>query len=199
MRLKYGEKVSDISPEEMFAKRAIREASHAVVSKVLMPNVSIKHIAVAPRNNAKDFVANSHDDSQNNMTSVDIKNRICVSLSGRIAQIKQYGETVGMDIEASADLQQATKDAYRAIAYYGMDKEVGYININGVINAQDQSKDALNTQHYHEKIDAALERWMAESEKNTIALVDKHWGQIEALATTLLDKEIMYSEELNNI
>ena len=37
-----------------------------------------------------------------------------------------------MDSGASNDLQQATRDAYVAIAHYGMDKEVGYININGV-------------------------------------------------------------------
>ncbi len=199
MRVKYGEKVSRISPEVMFAKRAIREAAHATISKILMPNVSIKHIAVAPRNNARDFVANSHDNFQNNMTSDDIKNRICVSLSGRIAQIKEYGKTVGMDIEASSDLQQATKDAYRAIAYYGMDKEVGYININGVINAQEQKSETGNTKHYHQKIDNALERWMQESEQNTIKLVDKHWKQIVSLSKILLEKEIMYEEDLQNL
>ena len=199
MRLKYGEKVSDISPEEMFAKRAIREASHTVISKILMPNVSIKHIAVAPRNNAKSFVSNSQDDFHYNMTSDDIKNRICVSLSGRIAQIKQYGEILGMDIEASSDLEQATKDAYKAIACYGMDKEVGYININGIVDTQEQKSEASNTKHYHNKIDNALGRWMKESEQNTTQLVEENWEQIVILSKVLLEKEIMYEDELEQL
>lgn len=104
-----------------------------------------------------------------------------------------------MEMEASADFQHATTDAYNAIAYYGMDSEVGYINIKGVMDAQKNTEESINVQDNHEKIDEALERWMREADKATKVLVDKHWDKIEELASLLLDKEIMYEEDLNKI
>jgi len=197
--VKYGEKNSNISHEAVFEKTAIREASHTILSKKLMPHINIKQISVTPRNNTQGFVANNHDVLQLNMTAEDIKNRLCISLAGRIAQMKKYGTVVGMDMEASPDIQHATKDAYNAIAYYGMDKEVGYINIEGVMDAQKQTEESINVQHNHENIDAALERWMVEAEQRTIMLVNDNWELIEQLAHELLSKEIMYEEDLKNI
>lgn len=195
--IKHGEKHSDISHEKVFEKNAIREAAHAIISKVLMPQVQILQISVTPRTNANGFVVNHHEDLQQNMSIDDIKNRICISLAGRIAQMKKYGTIIGMDMEASPDLQHATKEAYRAIAYYGMDKEVGYINLKGVMNAQKQTLDSINVQHTHKKIDDALDRWMLESEQLTISLVDENWHKIETLSSILLEKEIMYEEDLS--
>lgn len=197
--IKYGEKHSHVSHEKVFEKNAIREAAHTIVSKVLMPHIQIKQISVTPRNSTLGFVADHHEDLQNNMSMEDIKNRICISLAGRIAQMKKYGNLAGMDMEASPDLQLATKDAYNAIAYYGMDKEVGYINIEGVMNAQKHTEESINVRHNHEKIDDALERWMAEAEQTTKVLVDDHWDKIEQLAALLLDKEILYEEDLKSL
>ena len=80
-----------------------------------------------------------------------------------------------------------------------MDKEVGYININGVMDAQGDVNSSKDTKHYHEKIDTALESWMLEGEKRTVDLVDKHWDTIESLSKLLLEKEIIYEDELNEI
>jgi cell division protease FtsH len=104
-----------------------------------------------------------------------------------------------MDSGASNDLQQATRDAYVAIAHYGMDKEVGYININGVLDANKSTIYSKDTQHYHKRIDTALERWMLEGEKSVLRLVDEHWSTIANLSKLLLEKEIIYEDELDEI
>ena len=132
------------------------------------------------------------------MTVKDFKDKISVSLAGRTAQIKRFGED-GMDTGASNDLQQATRDAYAAIAHYGMDKEVGYININGVMDAREKSNSSKETKHYHDKIDSALERWMIEGQKRTVDLVNEHWDTIENLSKLLFEKEIIYADELDEI
>ena len=49
------------------------------------------------------------------------------------------------------------------------------------------------------KIDEVLDRWMHEGEERTIKLVDEHWESIEKLSNELLDKEIMYEEDLKNL
>jgi len=197
--IKYGEQQSYLSPEQMFEEVAMYEAGRAVISKVLMPHVHIEHISLTPRDNNEHFVADNYNDVQNNMTVKDFKDRICVSLAGRTAQIKKFGFIDGMNTGASNDLQQATRDAYAAIAHYGMDKEVGYININGVMDAKDNAVHTQDTEHYHSKIDMALESWMLEGEKSATDLVNAHWKTIESLSTLLLEKEIIYEDELDKI
>jgi len=197
--IKYGERQSYLSLEQMFEETAVYEAGRAVISKILMPHVSIEHVSLTPRDNNEHFISHNYSDVQENMTVKDFKDKISVSLAGRTAQIKHFGEIEGIDSGASNDLQQATRDAYVAIAHYGMDKEVGYINLNGVMDAQKKSANSNDTEHYHAKIDAALERWMIEGEKSVIALVSEHWDTIEKLSKLLLDQEIIYAEELDEI
>ena len=197
--IKYGEKQSYLSLEQMFEETAIYEAGRAVISKVLMPHVHIEHISLTPRDNNEHFISHNYSDVQENMTVKDFKDKICVSLSGRTAQIKKFGEIDGVDTGASNDLQQATRDAYTAIAHYGMDKEVGYININGVMDAKEKSLHTRDTKHFHAKIDNALERWMLEGEKSAFELVNENWMIIEKLSQILLEKEIIYEEELDKL
>jgi ATP-dependent Zn protease len=196
-KIKYGDRQSYLSLEQMFEETAVYEAGRAVISRTLMPHVSIEHVSLTPKDNNEHFISHNYSDVQENMTVKDFKDRISVSLAGRAAQIRYFGEIEGMDSGASNDLQQATRDAYVAIAHYGMDKEVGYININGVIDAQHKSVANKDTEHYHEKIDAALEKWMLEGEKRVANLVDEHWDTIEKLSKLLLEKEIIYADELD--
>lgn len=195
-RIKYGERQSYLSPEEMFEETAIYEAGRTVISKILMPHIYIDHVSLTPKDNNEHFISHNYNDVQDNMTAKDFKDKISVSLAGRTAQIKRFGED-GMDTGASNDLQQATRDAYAAIAHYGMDKEVGYININGVTDAREKSNSSKETKHYHDKIDSALERWMIEGQKRTVDLVNEHWDTIEHLSKLLFEKEIIYADELD--
>jgi ATP-dependent Zn protease len=197
--IKYGEKQTHLSVEQIFEETAIYEAGRAISSKVLMPHIHIEHISLTPRDNNEHFISQNYNDVQDNMTVQDFKNRILVSLAGRTAQMKHFGKVEGMDSGASNDLQQATHDAYIAIAHYGMDEEVGYININGVRDAQTDSVSYNDTQHYHAKIDAALERWMLEGEQNIKQFIDENWSSVEKLSSLLLEKEIIYEDELDAI
>ena len=198
-KIRYGERQSYLSLEEMFEETAIYEAGRAVISKVLMPHIHIEHVSLTPKDNNEHFISHNYNDVQENMTVKDFKDKICVHLAGRTAQIKQFGTILGVDTGASNDLQQATRDAYAAIAHFGMDKEVGYININGVMDAQGNSINSKDTKHYHEKIDTALGRWMIEGEKRIIDLVDEHWDSIQNLSKLLFEKEIIYADELDAI
>ena len=198
-RIKYGERHSYLSPEEMFEETAIYQAGRTIISKILMPHVHIEHVSLTPNDNNEHFISENYNDIQDNMNIIDFKNKICVSLAGRTAQVKQFGDVKGMDTGASNDLQQATRDAYAAIAHYGMDKEVGYININGVMDAKENSNSSKETKHYHEKIDAALEHWMLEGQKRTVDLINEHWDTVMKLSKFLFEKEIIYSDELDEI
>ncbi len=197
--IKYGEKQTYLSAEQIFEETAVYEAGRAVASKILMPHIQIEHISLTPKDNNEHFISHDYNEIQDNMTVKDFKNRILVSLAGRTAQIKRFGTTDGLNSGALNDLQQATHDAYKAIAHYGMDEEVGYININGILDAQKGVNINKDTEHYHAKIDKALERWMQESEQNINSFIDEHWEIIEKLSSRLLEKEIIYADELDAV
>ncbi len=168
---------------------AIHEAGHAVLSHLLMPHKKIEQITVTSRGDALGFVSYDRDGNYDNMTVQDFKNNICVAMAGRISQIKKFGNIEGVDTGASNDLEQATRYAYIAIAQCGMDEEIGYINIAGI----------GSDRYSHEKIDKAVDRWLQEGKETTKALVEKHWSTIEKLAKMLLEKEVLYEEDLGLI
>jgi ATP-dependent Zn protease len=200
--IKYGEDTVNFADESRFERRAIYESAQAVISKKLMPHITVKQITAIPRNNQESFILNNYAKSQTNMTIEDMKNIICVSLAGRVAQIKKYGDIDGIDMEASSDLKQASNDAYKAIAYYGMDKEVGYVNLHHDTYEIDKSRQKSSEDYMlynHRKIDDVLERWMIEAKEKTMELIDKYWDDIENLSKKLIKKEIMYDEELKSL
>jgi cell division protease FtsH len=198
-RIKYGEKLTYLSPEQMFDETSVYEAGRTVISKILMPHIHIEHVSLTPKDNNEHFIAHNYDDIEDNMTIKDFKDRICVALAGRTAQIKKFGDIDGLDTGAKNDLQQATRDAYCAIAHYGMDKDVGYINLNGVGDAKVKNIKNKDTKHFHSQIDTALKNWLNEAQKVTEQLVEKNWSKIDKLSQELLKAEIIYEEELNKL
>jgi ATP-dependent Zn protease len=78
-----------------------------------------------------------------------------------------------------------------------MDKELRFVNSNNcTTNTKEKSINEPTIQVNQKRIDDAIERWMSEGEDATMKLVDEHWEKIEALSKVLLDKEIMYEEDL---
>jgi len=197
--VKYGEGYAAILDEKAYEKTAIREAAHVILSKTLMPHVPLKQVSVIPKNNANGFIETNYDKFQKNITIEGMKSRICISLSGRIAQMKKYGQIDGLDMEASSDLKHAINDAYIAVAHYGMDDEARYVNIKNNVKNDSEKVENNPSACSDKKVNDAIERWMRESEEVTIKLVHENWEKIERLSTLLLEKEIMYEEDLINL
>ncbi len=197
--VKYGEGHAQILDESVYEKTAVREAAHVIMSKILMPNVPLKQVSVIPKNNTNGFIETNYDKLQKNITIEGMKSRICISLAGRIAQMKKYGAIDGMDMEASSDLKHAINDAFIAIAHYGMDEELRYVNIKDTSKNESAKLDNNNMQCSDVKINDAIERWMREAEEKTLKLMEEHWEKVESLTLLLLDKEIMYEEDLQEV
>ena len=176
LRIKYGEKLENIDILQTLEATAIHEAAHAVISKILRPEVKIEHISIVPRSKALGFVAVS-EEGKLNYSKEDIKNQIQILLAGREAQIKKYGEK-GIDSGASDDLKKATDYVYKAIVEYGMDDEVNFV----------KTKKARPSQ---ERINKLIEKWIKEAKENVSKLIDSNWDKIQKVANALLDKEIL--------
>ncbi len=189
--IKYGEKIQHKNLESILESTAIHEAGHAILHKVLMPHIKIEQVTVIPREDTLGFVSYNNEDNISNLTIEDIQNKIIIAFAGRLSQIKKYGKADGMDTGASSDLRQSTYYAYLAITKYGMDDELGYINIEEI------SK--INNEHYIEKINEALHRWIDDGKNSAEILVNTHWEKIEKLTQLLIEKEVVFEEELSGI
>lgn len=190
--VKYGERLTSKSLEKIVEATAYHEAGHAVVSKLLMPEVKIEQITVTPRNDALGFVSYNLEDEFSNLTYGDIKNKICVAFAGRIAQMRRFGEE-GLDSGASSDLKMATKYAYYAIANLGMDKDIGYINIDGLTK---ESKIGGVTE---QEIQRRVKELMSAQKQKTEELVEENWEKIESVSEVLVKSEFIDEDEFSKI
>ena len=180
--IKYGEKITSLSLQDMLEETAYHEAGHAIVSKVLMPHVKIEQVTVTPRDKSLGFVSYDAENSSSNMTIDDVKNKICVCLAGRLVQIKRYSNIKGIDTGATSDLEQATRLAYLAITKFGMDEEFGNLNIHSIKELRDD---------FDGEVKLRVQAWIQEAEETTQNIINQHWNKIELLAQKLLKDEVV--------
>ncbi|MDH5299186.1 MAG: AAA family ATPase, partial [Desulfobulbaceae bacterium] len=128
--IKYGSKVEKKhirNLEEDLKITAYHEAGHAVLSYILLPEIKIEQVTIAPRLQTLGFTSYTTDDFIGNVNREEVFNNICVLLAGRAANIRQFGPR-GIDSGASSDLELATHQAYMAVANLGMDEELGNLH-----------------------------------------------------------------------
>lgn len=192
--IKYGTKlenkqIRDI--ETSMAKTAYHEAGHAVLSYTLLPNIKIEQVTVAPRSESLGFVSYHNEEYIDATSKEELFNDVCVLLAGRVSKMNKFGES-GMETGAISDLEAATMQIYAAIAIFGMDEELGYINISGLDFGS-------NKMLFEEKIEQRILAWLDRAKKHTENEVKRLWGAIDAVAKELIKKEVIDGEELKRI
>ena len=136
------------------------------------------------------FVSYNDEDQLSNITKEELFYDVCVLLGGRVSRVKKKGSEY-MDSGAANDLSQASLQTYAAITTLGMDKELGYINLNAI--------NTLDNYFLEQQIEKRFLHWMHVVKQDTEKLVDEHWEKIETLALKLIEQEIVESEELFKI
>ena len=191
--IKYGHKIEKQmvkTLEEELKMTAFHEAAHAVLSVLLLPHIKIEQVTIAPRSKMLGFVSYNAEDQLSNITKEQLFFDVCVLLAGRVAKVKKLGSG-HMDSGAVNDLSQASLQVYAAISTIGMDKELGYINLDAIGN--------LDAYFLEQQIEKRFLHWIDVAKKFTEKVVDEHWEKIETLALKLIEKEIVESTELSMI
>lgn len=192
--IKYGSKVEKKqirNLEEDLKMTAYHEAGHAVLSYLLLPEIKIEQVTIAPRSQTLGFTSYSTEDFFGNVTREELFNNICVLLAGRVANIKQAGVR-GVDSGAANDLEMATHQAYMAVANLGMDEELG--NVQADTLCQNVSR-----QLFQRTVEKRVLVWISDATAKAEKLVAQHWDKIERLAGVLIRQEIVDGAELEEI
>lgn len=182
-----------IAPSE---KRTIafHEAGHATVSWFL-PNANpLLKVTIIPRGKALGAAWYTPEERQI-MTKEQMMDEMASLIGGRVAE-----EIVNQKISSGAlnDLERLTKQAYAMVAYYGMSDKVGNISY---YNFQE---DGYNlTKPFSEKtaelLDKEVKELIDQAHKMAEDVLLAHRSGFTELANLLLDKEVIFAEDLERI
>ncbi|MCG2822148.1 MAG: AAA family ATPase [Desulfobulbaceae bacterium] len=192
--IKYGSKLEKTqirNLEEDLRLTAFHEAGHAVLSSLLLPNTKIEQVTIAPRLRVLGFISYSFEDFPSNLSKEEVFNNICVLMAGRMASMKKFGAK-GMDTGAAGDLEEATHQAYTAIANLGMDEELGFVHT-------DTLSRNVNKEFFREVVERQVRLWIDKATRKAGELVEANWQQIDTLAGILIRQEIVDGSELERI
>ncbi len=192
--IKYGSKLEKKhirNLEEDLRMTAFHEAGHAVLSYLLLPNTKIEQVTIAPRLRTLGFISYSFEDFPSNLSKDEVFNNICVLMAGRMTSMKKFGAK-GMDTGAASDLEEATHQAYTAIANLGMDEELGFVHA-------DTLSRNVNKQLFREVVERQVRLWIDKATKRAGELMEANWQQIDTLANILIRQEIVDGGELEKI
>ena len=109
-----------------------------------------------------------------------------------IDKVIEYFGAKGMDTGTSSDLEEATHQAYFAIANLGMDEELGFVHTDTLTHK-------VNPQFFQEVVERQVRVWIDKATKMAGELVEANWQQIETPADILTRREIVDGAELERI
>lgn len=186
-----------ISPEERKIV-AYHEAGHAVVGWYLEHTDPVLKVSIVPRGLAAlGYTLHSPLEDRFLMNTEELNDRICGLLGGRIAEKIIFGK---ISTGAQNDLERITNLAYAMVAEYGMSDELGYISLRDSSNPENSY--GFNRKYSPEtsnKIDLAVRQIIQENYDRTFSLLTKYRAKLEALAESLLDKEVLDHYDLREL
>ena len=182
-----------ISPEE---KRivAYHEAGHAIAGWFLEHADPLVKVSIVPRGVAALGYAQYLPKEQFLYTIEQLEDGMCMTLGGRVAEDIVFGK---ISTGAQNDLERITKLAYAMVTIYGMNEKVGNVSFN------DQQGEYQFNKPYSEKTSELIDSEVR-NQINTVyqrtkqLLTDKRVG-LEALANKLIEKEILFQSDLEEI
>ncbi len=121
---------------------------------------------------------------------------ICAALGGRAAEEIIFGK---ISTGALSDLEKITKQAYAMALYYGLNEKIGNVSF---YDSTGQSEYGF-TKPYSEKtaqiIDEEVSKLIEGAYIKTKEIILKNKAELTKLAERLLEKEVIFKEDLEEI
>lgn len=186
------EKKTKITTESERRSIAIHEAGHASISWLLEYANPLVKVTIVPRGRALGAAWYLPEERQIT-TKEQMLDEMCATLGGRAAEDLFLGR---ISTGAMNDLERVTKQAYGMIAYLGMSEELPnlcyYSNDEYTFNRPYSEKTA-------ELIDSAVKKMVNEQYERAKQILSEHKEGHNKLAQLLIDKEVIFAEDVENI
>jgi cell division protease FtsH len=182
-----------ISPEE---KRivAYHESGHAIAGWFLEHADPLVKVSIVPRGIAALGYAQYLPKEQYLYTTEQLLDSIKMTLGGRAAEEIVFGK---ISTGAQNDLERITKLAYAMVTMYGMNTNVGNVSFNDPQGEYGFGKPYSDKTA--EMIDIEVRSLISKVYDETKALLTQHREGLEKIAQALLQKEIIFQTDLEDL
>ena len=173
---------------------AYHEAGHALCGWFLEHAHPLVKVTIVPRGVAALGYAQYLPKDQYLYSTEQFKDEICMTLGGRAAEDLVFGSiTTG----AQNDLEKVTKLAYGMTTLYGMNNKVGNLSFN---NEQgDYNFQKPYSERTAQLIDEEVRNLIDSCYERTKELLTQHREHLENVAQALLEKEVLFKEDMERI
>jgi cell division protease FtsH len=174
---------------------AFHEAGHATVSWLLEHASPLVKVTIIPRGRALGAAWYLPEERQ--ITTRDqLIDEMCAALGGRVSEELMFGK---ISTGAMNDLEKITKQAYAMIAYFGMSKKVGHVSFYDSTGQSEMSFTKPYSEKTAELIDQEVKDLIEEAYVRAYDILKKHKKGLTQLAEQLLEKEVIFTEDLEKI
>ncbi|HUX55623.1 MAG TPA: ATP-dependent zinc metalloprotease FtsH [Bacteroidales bacterium] len=187
-------KTKIISPVEK-KTIAYHEAGHATVSWHLEHASPLFKVTIIPRGRALGAAWYLPEERQLT-TREQILDEMAYALGGRASEDLVFGK---ISTGALSDLEKITKQAYAMVSFFGMSDKVGNISFYDSSGQSDYGFTKPYSEKTAELIDEEVNLIIAESYIRAREVLINHMEGLTELAELLLDKEVIFSEDLERI
>lgn len=173
---------------------AIHEAGHATLSWFLEHANPLVKVTIVPRGKALGAAWYLPEERQIT-TKQQMLDEMCATLGGRAAEDVFIGQ---ISSGAMNDLERVTKQAYAMISYMGMSEKLpnlSYYDSSG----QDYTFSKPYSDNTAQLIDFEVKAMIAEQYERAKKLLLEHAEGHGKLSTILIEKEIIYADDLEHI
>lgn len=174
---------------------AYHEAGHATVGWLLEYAQPLLKVTIIPRGKA--LGAAWYLPEERHLTTTEqIMDEMCAALGGRAAEDLCFNK---ISTGALNDLERVTRQAYAMVAYFGMSKKIGNVSFYDSTGQNEYSFQKPYSEKTAEVIDKETNNIISGAYLRAKEILKKHKKGHQKLADLLLEKEVIFSEDMEKI
>ncbi len=183
-----------ITPGE---KRAIafHEAGHATVSWMLEHAAPLVKVTIVPRGQSLG-AAWYLPEERLIVRPNQMLDEMCATLGGRAAEKVIFNE---ISTGALSDLEKVTKQARAMVTVYGLNEKIGNLTYYDSSGQNEYGFTKPYSEQTSELIDKEISNIIEEQYQRAIKLLENHKDKLTELAEVLLEKEVIFKDNLEKI
>ncbi len=174
---------------------AFHEAGHATISWLLEYAHPLVKVTIVPRGKALG-AAWYLPEERSITTKEQLLDEMCSALGGRAAEQLIFNK---ISSGAQNDLEKITKQAYAMVSIFGMSEKVGNVSFYDSSGQSDYSFTKPYSEKTAELIDEEVKVIIDAQYKRALAILKKHADGHAKLGNLLLEREVIFSEDLEEI
>ena len=189
------EKKNKIITEEEKNTIAFHEAGHAMVSWMLEFAAPLVKVTIVPR--GKSLGAAWYLPEERMIVRTEqMLDEMCATLGGRAAEKIMFNK---ISTGALSDLEKVTRQAKAMVTVYGLNKEIGNITFYDSSGESDYNFSKPYSEETAKKIDKEISYIIEKQYTRACKLLEKQKVKLTELANRLLEKEVIFKDDLINI